>query len=82
MTFKEIVKAALKETGTTQQRLAEAMGYSNGQANVAKIFSRQDIYMSTLTKMLDKLGYEVVIQKKTQGRRKEGQMVLTAEKGE
>lgn len=79
MTFKEIIKHALKETGTTQQRLAEDMGYSTGQANISKIFTRKDIYMSTLVKMLDKLGYEVIVRKKTQTKDKEDVMVLTEE---
>lgn len=79
MKYNEIIRTALKETGITQQRLADAMGYSNGQANVAKILARTDIHASTFVRLLDKLGYEVVIQPRTPGRRPEGQMVLTGE---
>jgi len=79
MNFKYIVRSALKETGTTQQRLAEEMGYSTGQANIAKIFTRKDIYLSTFVKMLNKLGYEVVVRKKTSSPETEEPMIVSNE---
>lgn len=62
MIFKDIIRAAIKDTGTTQQKLADAMGYSHGQANISKILSRGDIFASTFVRLMDKLGYDVVVQ--------------------
>lgn len=64
MTFQNAIRTALKETNTTQQKLAEEMNYSHGQANIAKILSRKDIYLSTLVRLFDKLGYQIIVQKK------------------
>lgn len=79
MKCNEIIRTVLKTTGTTQTRLADAMGYANGQANVSRLLARNDLYVTTLIRLLDKMGYEIVVQPRTRGRRPEGQMVLTDE---
>lgn len=59
MKFNEILRAALKETNTTQTRLGEMAGVR--QSTVGNTLARTDIFMSTFVKWLDKLGYDVII---------------------
>lgn len=77
MNFREIVRAAMKESQTTQKQLSEMAGYKSGPSAISVPLTRNDIYVNTLVRWLDHLGYEVVVQKKTQDRRTDGQMVLT-----
>ena len=62
MNFNEIIRTAMKETNTTQTQLGNLLGVR--QSTIGNSLSRNDIYANTLVHMLDKLGYEVVIQKK------------------
>lgn len=71
----EILKAVLKERGITQTQLAEMMGYASQSAvgNKIKLGCTTNLFVE----FMDKLGYEVVVQPKTQGKRKDGAMLLT-----
>lgn len=80
MKFNEIIRAIMKETNTTQQRLGEQLGIK--QNAVSNMLNRSEPSLATFQTVLESMGYEIIVQKKTSGRRKEGQMVLTAEKGE
>lgn len=75
MKYNEIIKAVMEETDTKQRQLAAAMGV--GQPAISNILNRDGINLGTMVELLEIMGYEVVVQKKTQGRRKEGQMVVT-----
>lgn len=78
MNYIEILEVALSETSTSRKKLAKDLGVSpSAITNVMTQSSRNGISLKTMLSMLDCLGYEIVVQKKTQGRRKEGQMVLT-----
>ena len=77
MKFNDIIRTAMKDSGMTQQRLGDALGIR--QTAVSNVLRRPEIMLGTLLSFLDAMGYEVIVQKKTQGRRKEGQMVLTNE---
>lgn len=85
MNYIEILEAALSEKSMSRKKLAEALGVS--PAAITNILTqvsrngvkRSGINLNTFLAILEELEYEVVIQKKTQGRRKEGQMVLTKE---
>lgn len=78
MDYIEVLEQALAETSTTRKQLAERLGVSPAAVtNVLTKSDRKGISLKGMLNMLDCLGYEVVVQKKTQGRRKEGQMVLT-----
>lgn len=64
MNDKQIVKAALKRRGESQTSLAEKMGYAN-KTSIATMLSRpSDLRMNVLLKMLDALGFEIVIRSK------------------
>lgn len=74
MTAKDAIKAAMSDKKVTQTLLAEMMGYSSQGAVGNRLNS--NISCNLLVQMLDKLGYEVVVQPKTSGKRKEGSIVL------
>lgn len=75
MTAADAVKKIMKDTNTTQTRLAEIMGY-NSQGTIGNALRNNNFSTNVLLNWLDKLGYEVVVQPKTQGKRKDGAMVL------
>ena len=74
MTPTEAIKAALSDKRVTQTKLAEMMGYATQAAVGNRLNSK--ISCDLLIEILEKLDYEVVIQPKTQGKRKEGSIVL------
>ena len=77
MDAKEIVKQALKERGISQTQLASMLGYTAAAGVTNRLCaSSKDISCDLFGKMLDTIGYEVVVQPKTQGKRKEGSIVL------
>lgn len=75
MTTAEAVRKAMKDTNTTQSRLAEMMGY-NSQGTIGNALRNDNFSINVLLQWLDKLGFEAVIQPKTSGKRKEGSIVL------
>lgn len=80
MNYIKILETALTEKSMSRKKLAEALGVSPAAVtNVLTKSARNGINLNTFLSMLECLEYEVVIQKKTQGRRKEGQMVLQKE---
>lgn len=74
MTVRDTIKAAMSNRKVTQTLFAEMMGYSSQGAVGNRLNS--NISCDLMIQMLDKLGYEVVVQPKTQGKRKDGAMVL------
>lgn len=74
MTPNESLRAVMKERKVTQTNMAALMGYSAQGALANRLNSK--ISCDLLIEMLEKLDYEVVIQPKTQGKRKEGSIVL------
>ena len=64
MNDKQIVKAALTRTGTTQAALSGKIGHAN-KANIAAMLSRPGtIRMDIFFKILDALGFEIVVRPK------------------
>lgn len=83
MNYVKILEAAFTEKAASRKEVAERLGVS--PAAVTNVLTRSDrngINLNTFLNMLDVLGYEVVVQRKTQGRRKDGQYVLTKGDGE
>lgn len=68
------VKQAMKERKMTQSRLASILGYAS-QSGVARRL-QEGMTTDTLIKFLEALDYEVVIQPKSAGRRKDNQILL------
>lgn len=75
MNANEIVKNLIKQSNFTQTTLAKAMGY-NTQSGIASRLNKNDMGVSLLVKMLDILGYDLVIQPKKRGRKAEDQFVI------
>lgn len=77
MNANEIIKDLIKRSDFTQTTLAKAMGYSN-QSSIANRLNKNDMGVSLLVKMLDILGYDLVIQPKKRGRKAEDQLFVEA----
>lgn len=68
------IEAVMNREGFTQTQLAKLVGMKN-QSNVSEAL-RRDMKYSLFEKMVEAMGYEVIIQKKKPGRktvRKEGE---------
>jgi transcriptional antiterminator len=78
MDYIEILEAALAEKSKSRKQFAKDLGVSPAAVtNVLTKSARKGINLNTFLNMLDVLEFEVVVQKKTRGRRREGQMILT-----
>ena len=63
MTFSEIVKTMLKQSGMTQKELADRLGFAS-QGGVANVLRKDDMLVSMVLKVLDQFGYTLAIVKK------------------
>lgn len=61
MKFNEIIRAALKSTGTTQQKLGDRLGVR--QTAVSNVLQRDEIMLGTFVEYLDAMGYDIIIRK-------------------
>lgn len=82
MGITEIIQGIRKEKKVTYDQLAKATG-AKSYTNVKNVLSRDgSVNVETAVKLLEALGYEMVIQPKKQGRRPDGQQVVAIpEKG-
>lgn len=62
MNGNDIVKAAMAESGTTQQTMSELLGYTS-QSTVSQRLNTPRMSLDKFTEMLSVLGYEVVVRK-------------------
>lgn len=60
MTEKEIVRAAIKARGMTQQAVAEACGYSR-QSNLTRLFASESMKVDSFLMLMDVLGFDVIV---------------------
>lgn len=70
MSGSDMIRLIMKEAGFTQMMLAQAVGLKN-QSNVSEIL-KSDIKISTFTRFLNAMGYEVIIRKKRPGKQGDG----------
>jgi len=56
----ELVKKAMKERKYTQAMMAERLGYG-GPQSVSERLKQNDMFVGVLVKMLDEIGFDVVI---------------------
>ena len=80
MQFKDMLKELIKRKGKTQTEFATTVGTT--QSAIGNALKRNDAYISTLVKWCELNGYEVVVQERRSGKRREDQMVLSLEKNE
>lgn len=77
MDAKSIVKQVLKDKSISQTQLASLLGYTAASGVTNRLCtSSKDMSCALFADMLSAIGYEVVVQPKTQGKRKDGAMVL------
>lgn len=74
MKFNDIIRAAMKETGTRQQDLGKKLGLK--QNSISNTITRTNITLNKFAIVMDTLGYEIVIQPRDG---KGDKMVLTGE---
>lgn len=74
MTGRGVIEEIMEKKGTTQGELAKLVGFP-GQSTVSEKLKR-DIKISVFVKMVNALGYEVIIREKTQGRKRKGELIL------
>lgn len=78
MLIGDAVNKILADMKWTKTHLAHQMGYARPSA-FTTLFAKNNIGLNTLCRMAEVLGYEVVLQKKRQGRRAEDQIILEAD---
>lgn len=66
MNRRDAIKAAMKDVNMTQEQLADKLGYAK-QNSVASAISR-NISMDKFEAIIDALGFEIVIRRKTTGK--------------
>ena len=64
MNASEIVKKAMKADGITQKELAAALDLSSQQSIGNMLARRNGMRIDNFVKMMDKMGYEIVVRKK------------------
>ncbi len=75
MKMKEAIRLAMRNQKTTQQQLADRIGVKS-QSVISQRLRTDNSTIDTVLKMLDAIGYEMIIQEKKRGRRAEGQIVI------
>ena len=75
MKIKEVIRLAMKETKTTQQQLADRIG-ARHQSVISERLKMDNLSINTALEMLEALGYEMVVQEKRRGRKREGQITI------
>ena len=60
MTENEILKAAMKETGTTQIKLCDMLGYST-QSSISGVLNSTRMSVDKFVELLYMMGYEVIV---------------------
>ena len=81
MKIGEAIKQALKNQKTTQQQLADRIG-AKSQSVIAQRLRMNNLSIETILEMLDAIGYEMVIQEKKPGRRRDDQILIERSNGE
>lgn len=64
MNASEIVKKAMKADGITQKELAIALDLSSQQSIGNMLARRNGMRIDNFVRMMDKMGYEIVVRKK------------------
>lgn len=80
MKIGEAIKQALKNQKTTQQQLADRIG-AKSQSVIAQRLRMNNLSIEIILEMLDAIGYEIVIQEKKPGRRRDDQILIERSNG-
>lgn len=75
MKIKDVIRLVMKETRTTQQQLADRIGAKH-QSVISERLKMDNLSINKALEMLEALGYEMVIQEKRRGRKREDQITI------
>lgn len=76
MFINEAIKQAMRNKGMTLSAMASAIGKKRPN-DVSARLAHNNMSFSTAIEMLSVLGYEVIVQEKRAGTRRDDQMVIT-----
>lgn len=79
MLINQIIKTLMKEEGFTQTQMAVAIGKELPNEISARLASKNMTFKSAV-EMLSVLGYEVIVQKKSQGAKRKDQHIVTIDR--
>lgn len=71
----EAIKKAMKDTNTTQTQMARLVG-AKSQSVISERLKMSNLSIDTVVEMLDAIGYDLVIEKRKQGRRREDRLII------
>lgn len=71
----DLIRTIMKESGVTQQSMAFAIGKTKATDVSARLNSKNMTFDKAI-EMLNVCGYEVVVQKRKQGKRPDGQYLV------
>ena len=78
MNAKEIITTAMKQSGLNQTQMASMIGMNN-QSGFSMALGRADLKVGFFVKVLNAMGYEVVVKKRSRGRKEEGAFIVEVE---
>ncbi len=71
----EAIKTAMRESNTTQTQMAKLVD-AKSQSVISERLKMSNLSIDTVVEMLDAIGYDLVIEKRKQGRTREGRMII------
>lgn len=76
MTINKVIQKLMKDEKVTQKRMALAIGKRTPNEVSSRLMTK-NMTFNTAIQMLEAIGYEVIVQKRTQGVRGKDQIVVT-----
>ena len=80
MNAKDIITTTMKQSGLNQTQMASMIGLKN-QSGFSMALGRADLQVRFFVKVLNAMGYEAVVKKRSRGRKEDGAIVVTADMG-
>ena len=76
MTVNKALKNIMKDKGVTQEQMGKLLDKSTGQRYVSNTLRSENMNINIVISFCELLGYEVVLQPKKPGKRKDGEYVV------
>lgn len=75
-TVNKAIKSIMKDKGVTQEQMGKLLDKSTGQRYVSNTLRSENMNINIVISFCELLGYEVVLQPKKPGKRKDGEYVV------
>ena len=75
-TVNKALKSIMKDKGVTQEQMGKLLDKSTGQRYVSNTLRSENMNINIVISFCELLGYEVVLQPKKPGKRKDGEYVV------